>query len=336
MLLRYDFRDLDDLFDNLGYRHVHNLLYCALLDTLLWNNLCEFNNFLDNLRHRNVEHLLYGALLDALLRNNLGNFDNFLDNLRHRNVNHLLYRPLLDALLRNDLCKFHDLFHNLRYRHVNDLLDSTLLHALLGNNLGHLNDFLDNLGHGNVDNLFDDLLDHLGHRNINNLLDRALLNTLLRNDLRDLYSLFNDLLDRPLNFLHNFLDPLNSLDLRDLLDLHHFLNRWDLDNVLADAACDDLLLVHRVHYCGTHDLGRRPTDVDRCTSLACRSCGWGKFSESACSGACGNGRRHSHLRRAPHNGSTACRPIGCTDHAATIADTRPYRTACCSVSCTAR
>merc|ERR1719201_830764 len=328
MLLRYDFRDLDDLFDNLGYRHVHNLLYCALLDTLLWNNLCEFNNFLDNLRHRNVEHLLY--------------------------------RPLLDALLRNDLCKFHDLFHNLRYRHVNDLLDSTLLHALLGNNLGHLNDFLDNLGHGNVDNLFDDLLDHLWHRhidnllhrtllhallrndlcnfhdlldqlgdrNINNLLDRALLNTLLRNDLRDLYSLFNDLLDRPLNFLHNFLDPLNSLDLRDLLDLHHFLNRWDLDNVLADAACDDLLLVHRVHYCGTHDLGRRPTDVDRCASLARRGCGWGKFSESACSGACGNGRRHSHLRRAPHNGSTACRPICCTDRAATIADTRPYRTAC--------
>merc|ERR1719201_147194 len=296
MLLRYDFRDLDDLFDNLGYRHVHNLLYCALLDTLLWNNLCEFNNFLDNLRHRNVEHLLYGALLDTFLRNNLGNFDNFLDNLRHRNVNHLLYRPLLDALL--------------------------------GNNLGHLNDFLDNLGHGNVDNLFDDLLDHLWHRNINNLLDRALLNTLLRNDLRDLYSLFNDLLDRPLNFLHNFLDPLNSLDLRDLLDLHHFLNRWDLDNVLADAACDDLLLVHRVHYCGTHDLGRRPTDVDRCTSLACRSCGWGKFSESACSGACRNGRRHSHLRRAPHNGSTACRPICCTDRAATIADTGPYRTAC--------
>merc|ERR1719201_2211063 len=291
MLLRYDFRDLDDLFDNLGYRHVHNLLYCALLDTLLWNNLCEFNNFLDNLRHRNVEHLLY--------------------------------RPLLDALLRNDLCKFHDLFHNLRYRHVNDLLDSTLLHALLGNNLGHLNDFLDNLGHGNVNNLFDDLLDHLWHRHIDNLLDRALLNTLLRNDLRDLYSLFNDLLDRPLNFLHNFLDPLNSLDLRDLLDLHHFLNRWDLDNVLADAACDDLLLVHRVHYCGTHDLGRRPTDVDRCASLTCRSCGWSKFSESACSGACGNGCRHSHLRRAAHNGSTACRSVSCTAHAATIAATRP-------------
>ena len=84
-----------------------------------------------------------------------------LGNLRHRNVSRLTRQPLLDTLLRNDLCTFHDFFLASRYRRINDLLASTPLPALLGAHLSHLTDFLANLGHRNVDNLFDDPLDHL-------------------------------------------------------------------------------------------------------------------------------------------------------------------------------
>merc|ERR1719232_2192897 len=283
-LLHLNLWDLHYFLNRLRDRNVDNLL----------------KNLLHDLWHGHVHNLLNRALLDALLRNNLCNFYNFFDNLRDRHINDLLNRALLDTLLRNNLCNFNDFLDNLRDWHINDLLDSTLLHALLRNNFCHLDNFLDCLRHRNVDNLFDDFLNHLRHRhidnllhrpllhaflrndlchfndllhhlqdrNINDLLDGALLDTLLRNDLRDLYSLFHDLLNRPLNFLHDLLNPLHGLNLWDLLDLHHFLNGRDLDYVLADTACDDLLLVHRVHHRGAHDLRSSSTDVDRCARLA--------------------------------------------------------------------
>jgi hypothetical protein len=163
-------------------------------------------------------------------------------------IHKLLYRLMHNALLWNDFGDMDNLLSLVR--HVNVDMDVNVMMALtlLLNNLGNMDNLLLLMGNVDIDMnvnmmvvvsfvLYDpwhvDNLFHLhGHRDIYDLLDGLVMDTLLRYDPRHVHNLVNDMLDRSMDDLRHFLHHLIHLDFGDLLNLDHFVNGWDLHNVL--------------------------------------------------------------------------------------------------------
>ena len=73
------------------------------------------------------------------------------------------------------------------------------------------------------------------------MLHHLLLNPPLLDDLRNLYRLLDDPLDRLLHDLRDLHDHSYSLHLRDVLIFHNLLNGGDVHNLLSGLTRDDLL-----------------------------------------------------------------------------------------------